>query len=81
MKITPKECAKKVVPWFPLIPMKKVPLRAGGDTYAAAVDAGLAKDPPGRPSSLAISIVWVAGGAALLLLSGKLGRWLGRGLD
>jgi hypothetical protein len=52
-----------------------------GAVYAAAVDAGLTKDPPGRPTSLAVSLAWVAGGAALLLLSGRLGRWLGRGLD
>ena len=29
---TAEKCAKKVVPWFPVIPTKKVPLRAGGDT-------------------------------------------------
>jgi hypothetical protein len=52
-----------------------------GMLYALAVKVGLVAEIPSRPSSSAMSIVWLVGGAAFILLCKPIGRWLGHGLE
>ena len=52
-----------------------------GMIYATSVKASLVAETPSHPASFAVSAVWLAGGVAVLLSAGRLGRWLGHGLD
>ena len=52
-----------------------------GMVYAVAVKTGVVAEIPTRPSSGAMSIVWLIGGAAFILLCKPIGRWLGHDLE
>jgi hypothetical protein len=52
-----------------------------GIGYAAVVKAGLVSQAASDRASMALITVWLGCGLILVLLSGRLGRWLGRGLE
>jgi ABC-type enterochelin transport system permease subunit len=52
-----------------------------GIGYAAVVKAGLVSQAASDRASMALSAVWLGCGLILVFLSGRLGRWLGRGLE
>jgi hypothetical protein len=52
-----------------------------GIGYAAVAKAGLVSQAVSDRASMALSAVWLGCGLIGVLLSGRLGRWLGRGLE